>query len=226
MKNGTPPVVLTISCLSGARSDIVAQNGGQHLPGIVAAERIEPYELAPRFVGPAMRVFGPIVHQHEQFRVGGRVREQVEQRLALVVEPMQVLDHQNERAPLKLLEEQAHDGIERAGLAELRVHARQPLLVVGDFEQCVEIGEAALQVRIETRDEARDLLAARDCAVFRRDVEIGVQQLDDRHIGRALAVRHREGFEHGPVGLSLGLELEEEARLADAWIGDYGNDLA
>ena len=86
-------------------------------------------------------ILGPIVHQKQNSRICHRVHEHVEKRLALVVQPMQVLDDQNERVPRCFAQEHTNDRIERARSPELRVHASEALLIVFNLQQCVDIGE-------------------------------------------------------------------------------------
>src|SRR5216684_1828773 len=44
-----------------------------------------------------MRVLGPIVHQQQDLRVRDRLREEIEERLRLIVDPVQILEDHNQR---------------------------------------------------------------------------------------------------------------------------------
>ena len=101
---------------------------------------------------------------------------------------MKVFDYQQERAIDGFRQEQARDGVQSPRLAQLRVHSGETILVIRNLKQSVQIREPVLQVRIERPDLGCDLLATRMNAVLAGDVEIAVQQLDNRQIGRALAV--------------------------------------
>ena len=39
-------------------------------------------------------------------------------------------------------------------------------------------------------------------------------------------MRYRECFERHPAGRLVGLELEDQARLADSWLGHRGDNLS
>ena len=77
-------------------------------------------------------------------------------------------------------------------------------------------GSVSSSARSSVEHLAGDLLAPRALVVLGRDLEIAVQQIDHRQIGRRLAVRDRERFQHHPARLRRRLELEEQPRLADA----------
>ena len=112
----------------------------------------------------------------------------VKKRLTLIVQPMQIFDYQQERAIDGFRQEKPRDGVQSPRLAQLRVHAGETILVIRNLKQSVQIREPVLQVRIERSDLGCDLLATRMNAVLADDVEIAMQELDNRQIGRALAV--------------------------------------
>ena len=59
------------------------------------------------------------------------------------------------------------------------------------------------------------------------DLEIMFEQIDQRQIGRRLAVRHRAALQHQPVPRSMRMdELVIEARLPDAGLADHGDHLS
>src|SRR5262249_26046910 len=58
-------------------------------------------------------------------------------------------------------------------------------------------------------------------------VEIALEQVNDRQIGRGLAVGDRGALEHQPPPGAVGMDaLVRQARLADARLPDHGHDLA
>ena len=69
--------------------------------------------------------------------------------------------------------------------------------------------------------------ALRRAVVARRDVEVGLEQIDDRCPGAGAARRDRGAFQHQPrAHPRAARELVEQPRLADARIADQGDDLA
>ena len=76
-----------------------------------------------------MLVLGPVVDQQEEPRGRQALDQAVEQRLGLGVDPVQVLEDQQQRLHLALAQQQALDRVEGA-LAALRRVERLPSVVV------------------------------------------------------------------------------------------------
>ena len=101
------------------------------------------------------------------------------------------------------------------------------LIVHGDVEQGEEGRKQRLQALVQGQQLAGDLLANLPGVVAALDAEVGLEQVDDRQIGRRLAVGHRTAFQDQPALGSVGMgELVEQARLADTGLADHGDDLA
>ena len=73
-------------------------------------------------------IFRPVIHQEQNAGIGHRFHDEVKKSLALVIQPMQILDDQNKRAPTRLTQEQTNESVERARPLELRVHAGETSL--------------------------------------------------------------------------------------------------
>src|SRR5215475_13067111 len=79
---------------------------------------------------------------------------------------------------------------------------------------------------IEREQLAGDLLTdtARIIALF--DLEVDVEQVDDREIGGGLAVRHGRGLEREPALGAMRMDkLVEQPRLPHPWLPDYRGHL-
>ena len=86
------------------------------------------------------------------------------------------------------------------------------------------IGRSAL---VQQQDLAQHLLGAAPPVVARRDVEVGLEQIDHRRPGARAARGDRSAFEHQPGAHPRAVgELVEQPRLAHARIADQGDDLA
>src|SRR5439155_8328632 len=73
---------------------------------------------------------------------------------------------------------------------------------------------------------AGQLLTDRACVVARLDGEIASEQLDDRVIGRGLAIRCRGGLDDEAAAAPVRMrELPQQSRLADTRLADNGHHL-
>ena len=70
-------------------------------------------------------------------------------RLRLLVDPVQVLEDHHQRLVERLAQQDALDRIERAPLADLRVHLRQRIVALDDPEQREQIRQRVLQRAIQ-----------------------------------------------------------------------------
>ena len=121
----------------------------------------------------------------------------VEQRLGLGVDPVQILEHQQQRLPLALAQQQLLDRVE-GGAAPLGRIAllprRHPRL--GTSSSASSAGAPAPGPDRGRAAAAADLLAHDGVVVTAVDLEVAAQQVDHRQPGRRLAVRDRAGLEH------------------------------
>ena len=60
--------------------------------GALLAQRVQPELRVVGLTVPMMRILGPIIHQQKNSRSADRIGEQVEKRLGLLVDPVQVLE--------------------------------------------------------------------------------------------------------------------------------------
>ena len=172
-----------------------------------------------------MRVLGAIVEQQQNLRGADTVGEQVQERLALSVDPVQVLENHHEGLIERLAQQDALNRFHRPPASDLRIHLGQRIFAFDQAEQAQEIGQSVLQRAIQGQDLAVDLLAPGALVIFRRNSEILVQQIDQRQISRGLAVRNRKGLQHHPARLRDGLEFVEEPGLPDSRLSHYRDDL-
>jgi hypothetical protein len=170
-------------------------------------------------------ILGAIVHHHQNPRGADRIGQQVEERLGFGIDPVQVLEHRDERLIEALAQQQPLDRIERAAAPDVGIHFRQRV-ALGDSQQRKQIGQGAFEGAIEHQHLAADLLPPLALVVIGSDLEIVLQQIDERHVRRGFAVRDGKGFEDGAAGVRDDLEFMKQPRLADARFTDGRNDLA
>ena len=105
---------------------------------------------------------------------------------------------------------------------------RLPLGVLdGHVEQRQEGRQGRLQGPVQREELAGHLLADLARVVALLDLEVGLEQVDDRQVAGRLAVGDRAGLEDEPALGAVGVgELPDEARLPDAGLADEGDDLA
>ena len=146
------------------------------------AESIEPQRLSIGLIAPTKLILRPEVDQQQEPRVGHLLNQQIEESLALVVQPMQILNDQHQGFSRGFGQQDADHSLECARAPELRIHGGETKLVVLDLKERVKIGERRLERLIEVADPLGDLLPAARGLVALHDAKIAVQQLDHRQI--------------------------------------------
>src|SRR5262249_42876648 len=109
------------------------QDRREHFLCRLVGESVQPHLLAVELASPAQRIFRPEADEKHESGVSHRLEETVEKGLAFLIQPVQVLDDQQERVAASLAEQHARDRVKRARSSKLRVHARELLLVAFDL---------------------------------------------------------------------------------------------
>jgi hypothetical protein len=117
------------------RGRLFAEEGHQQLPGLLLAQRIQPERCVVALAPPAVPVLRPVVDQQQQPRRRCTLAQQVEERLALAVDPVEILEDQHAGLVEGLAQQHALDRLERPLPADLRVHLRERDRFVPDSEQ-------------------------------------------------------------------------------------------
>ena len=226
-EEGIPRRALDQEPAQRLQAGIVAQERVQQLGRALVRQRIEA-EL--RVVGPAsprVLILGAIVDEQQEARRRKAVDEAVEEGLRLGVDPVEVLEHRQQRPDLALPQQQALQGVERA-LPSLGGIEGWKRAVRGERVQQRQQGRDGVpQALVERQHVPGDLGADRARVVAVRDLEVRLEEIDDRQVRGRLPVRHGEALEDepslGPMGMD---ELVEEAGLPHAGLPDDGHDLA
>ena len=131
--------------MSGARLGVGAEQGSRSSSALSAGERIDAELAVVGLAAPAVRVLGPVVDEQEDPRGRQALDQGVEQRLGLAVDPVEVLEDQQQRLHLALAQQQPLDGVEGA-LAALRRVERLPR---GILDRHVEKRQQGRQRRLQ-----------------------------------------------------------------------------
>src|SRR5215469_8660317 len=104
-----------------------------------------------------MRVLGPVVNQQQNFRGPDRVGQQIQQRLRLLVYPVQILEDHHQWLIHRLAQQDAFDRVEGTPPFDLSIHLRQRVVALDYAQQAEQIRQRVLQRAIEDSNLARDL---------------------------------------------------------------------
>src|SRR6516164_6449262 len=105
-------------------------------------------------MAPFMPILGPVVNQQQDAGVGNRIGQQVEHGLRLRVDPMEILENDDERLLEALADENALEPLLGAPPPNLRIHAGHGVVAVLESEQCKEIGDYVFQRTVELQQLA------------------------------------------------------------------------
>ena len=161
-------------------------------------QRVEPHLLVVRLAPPAVPVLRPVVCQQEQPRRRNALDQQVQPRLRLRIDPVQVLDHEQHRLDLALPQHEALQRLQRLPPSLWGIEPRPLGILDRHVEQREERRQRGLQRAVQRQELARHLLAHLSAVVAGLDPEVAAQELDHREVRGGLAVGHRRGLEHQP----------------------------
>ena len=195
---------------------IVAEERIQQLAGALGRERVQPHLAVVRLAAPGVLVLGPVVHEQQQARRAQALDQAVEQRLRLAVDPVQVLEDQEERLLARFPQQQAASRRRAcAGAAAPGSSVCHAASSTGTSSSASKRRQRRLERAVEREQLARHLLADLAEVVAVLDLEVALEQVDHRQVARRLAVRDRGALEHQPALQAVRVgELVDEARLA------------
>src|SRR5262249_51497864 len=156
--------------------------------GALRRQRVQAELTVGRLVPPGVLILGTIVDQKAESRGRKALDEAVEERLRLGIDPLEVLENEEQGLDLGFPEHEPPDRLEGA-LTPLRRIERLPGPVVdGHIEQREKRRETRLERRVEPEEPRRHLLANRRRVVAVLDAEVRLEELDHRQIRSRLAV--------------------------------------
>src|SRR6266498_1243506 len=183
----------------------LAEETPEQLANAFGRQRIEP-EL--RVVGPrapAMFVLWAVVDEEEDACGGEALDEAIEEGLGLTVDPVQVLEDQEQRLHLALAQQQPLDRIEGALPALRGIEGLPAGVVDGDVQQGEEGMQRVGEGLVQSEELAGDFLADLPRVVPVPDLEVDLEEIDNRKIDAGPAVGDGAGFEDQPVVNAMGM---------------------
>ena len=136
-----------------------------------AGKRVDPELRVVGLAAPAVLVLRPVVDEQQEAGRGQALDQAVEQRLRLAVDPVQVLEDDEERLHLALAEEEPLDGVEGA-LPALRRIERLPVRRRrrATSSRASRAGRSGFERLVQGEELARHLLADRPRWSSRRSI--------------------------------------------------------
>jgi len=205
--------------------DAVPEQSAKHPLRALAPQRVEPELRVMAATAPLMAVLGAVVDQEQDAGVCDRVGEQIKQKLSFRIDPVQVLEDQDQRLVEAFAQQDAFERIMRAPPPNLRVHLSQWIFGFLDSKQRKDVRQRVFQRMIQFQYLSDDFLAPLPRIILGNDSQVVAQKFDYRQICRGLAMGDRVGLQHQASRLRDRLELEEQARLAYPRIADRRDDL-
>ena len=109
-----PSVRSIKSCLSGSRPGVVPQQGLEELFSALWGQRVKPELGVVGLAAPGVLVLRAIIDEQEEAGRRQALDQAIEQRLCLRIDPVQVLEHQQQRLHLTLAQQDALERLEGA----------------------------------------------------------------------------------------------------------------
>src|SRR5262249_13741716 len=151
--------------LESVQTGVLAEQRVEQRLGALRRQRLDADLPVIALAAPSVPVLRTIVDEEEKTCRGEAVHQAVEQGLGLGVDPVQVLEDDEEGLDLTLAQEQTLDAVERS-LATLSGLKALPFrLLDGNIEQPQERGEEGLQRAVEGEQSSRHLFADLPCLV-------------------------------------------------------------
>jgi hypothetical protein len=205
----------------GRHARVVAEQALQQLARVLGAEGAELDACIAERIQPVRRVFRTEVHQQEAPGVGHDPTDLCEERLARRVDPVEVLDHHENRRDARALQQQPPQQPDELALPRSGIEPRGGPLGVRRAQEVEEQRQAVLERPVDLSHAAGGPLANLPGRSERLDSQERPQQIQhrkERHattVGRALRLEHLEPACPAVLG-----ELPAESALPHASIAD------
>jgi hypothetical protein len=199
----------------------------EQLVSALRGQGIDPELAAVGLAAPGVLVLGAVVDKEQEARCGQALDEAIEQGLRLAVDPVQVLEDDDQGLDLALAQEQALDRVEGLVAPLERIEGLPGRLFHWHVEECEERRYGGSERRSERQGLAGDLLADLSRVVAAVNLEVAAEQLDHGKIRGGLAVGDGGRLHHQPAVHAVRVkELPKETRLAHARLPDHRDHLA
>jgi hypothetical protein len=203
------------------------EQDAEHLVGALRRERVDPELAVIGLAPPAVLVLGTVVHEQQEPGGWHAFHEVVEEGLRLGIDPMQVLEHEEQGLDLALAQHQALEPVEGLLPPLRRIECQERAALGKGFQKRQHRRDHVPQALVQREQRARHFRANGSSVVAAVHLEVGLEEIDDGQISRRLAVRHRPAVEDQPFVEAIRVgELVEQARLPDPRLSDDGHHLA
>src|SRR5262245_10806849 len=174
-----------------------------------------------------MTVCRTVVDEQHKVRRRQALDKSVEQGLALAIDPVQVLEDQEERPLARFAQQKLPECLKCAVTALRRIEC-VPLGIVHRYvDQGQQRRERRLHSAVEREQLAGHLLPDFAELVPVLDLEVTLEEIDHRQVARRLSIGDRGALQNQPALRAVRMgELPEETRFADARLSDHGDHLA
>ena len=176
--------------MSGVRLGSWPQQGVENGLGARWRQRIEPQLRIVGLAPPAVLVLGSVVDQQQEAGCWQAVDEAVEQGLGLGIDPVQVFEDQQQRLHLALAQQHALERLQGTLAALWGLERAEGAVVGQDVQQPKEGGDRLLQGLVQRQHLPGDFGSHGARLVSVLDVDIALEQVHDREVGRRFAVGH------------------------------------
>ena len=226
-KNGLPSALRASSARSSAGTRAASSTRARHALRLELRERLEREPPVEAAVAEGMPVARPVRQQHERALGRHRVRQELEEFLGRLVDPVQVFDHEHEERAARGAQHPLAQRAEGLAAPRRRVHAVHRGVAAREREEQAHErqrpGERVSRVllgRLDLRERAGLVVAL----VQRERVAEAVGDGMERGGAR---VRRAASLEPGVRDVrEPAPELVQQARLAEARLADEEHDLA
>jgi hypothetical protein len=210
-----------------AEARIIPEERPQQLVGVLRGQWVEPQLAVVGLAAPRVLVIRPIVHEEKSPSGGETLDEPVEQRLGLGIDPVKILEDDEDRLDLTLAEEKAPDRVQGQMPLLRRIQGLPTGIPEGDAQEPEKGRDGGLKRPVQREQLADDLFRDPPMVIRILDSEIGSEQADDRQIGGRHAIGHGTSLEHQPsVGSVRVGDFPDQARLPDSRFSDQADYLA
>src|SRR5215475_6071083 len=120
----------------------------KELPRRALLQRVNTDPLVPGPIRPLVRVFIAVGHEEKNIRLRYRIDQEVEHGLRLGVDPVQVLEHEQERPRLALTDDQAPERDQRFLALDLRIE-RIPIFTIPLYTEQPEEGGRVIEPGVQ-----------------------------------------------------------------------------
>ena len=206
---------------------VVAKQRPQQLLRAGSTERVHADLRVGGAGPPAMLVLRPAVDEHGQAPGGEALGETVDDGFRLSIDPVEVLDDEEDGPDLALAAQQPPDRLSGLLPPLRRVQVPPPGVLHRHLQQGQDRRDDLGEAWIEPEEVPGDGVAEPAVVVALVDPEVASEQTPHREVRRSGAVGDRAPLEDQPARRQRRAgDLPDEARLADARLADERRDLA